>query len=191
MLLIRLHLSTADGVRSLPRSAYHNPCLQELDGGFKIVVGNAGDHLRVLSLLTQHYQSSLNDDFQSRLDEPTYEPTDRMLIVRGSELIGHAQLSRQSAWFDRERVPVTALRDFVVLPELHSAGLRQSLLQSAEEMAVTEGGVVGLARPEDAEFFAAQGWIACAPRATRRPIPVLSCAYLGTTCIAQAPALSD
>ena len=93
-----------------------NACLLELGPGTKIVVGNAGDHGRILSLLSQHYQSSLADDFQSRLDEPCYEPSDRMLVVHRVELIVHVQVSRQAAWFEHERIPVAAVRDFVIPP---------------------------------------------------------------------------
>jgi predicted acetyltransferase len=139
-----------------PRS--HHPCLRELDAATKIVVGNAGDHSRILSLLMQHYQTPLGDDFQSRLDEPSYEPTDRMLVVHHGQLIGQAQLSRQSAWFDHERMPVAALRDFVILPEMQSAGFREPLLETAEATALAEGAILAVARPEDPDFFAGRGW---------------------------------
>ena len=146
---------------SSPFARVHHPCLREVDESTKIVVGNAGDHSRVLALLVQHYQASLGDEFQSRLDEPSYQPTDRMLLVRHGELIGQAQLSRQSAWFDQERIPIAALRDFLVLPELHSAGLREPLLETAEAMALAEGAVLAVARPEDPDFFTARGWSTC------------------------------
>jgi GNAT superfamily N-acetyltransferase len=136
----------------------HNPCLQELSNGIKIVAGNAGDHGRVLSFLSRHYQTVLSDDFQSRLDEPSYEPSDRMLLVRGGDMLGHAQITRQSLWFDHERLPVAAIRDFAVLPEMHAMGLREPLLETAEETALAEGAVLAIARVEQPEFFAAHGW---------------------------------
>lgn len=136
----------------------HNPCLQELSNGIKIVAGNAGDHGRVLSFLSRHYQATLGDDFQSRLDEPSYEPSDRMLLVRGGDMLGHAQITRQSLWFDHERLPVAAIRDFAVLPEMHAAGLREPLLKTAEETALAEGAVLAIARVDQHEFFAAHGW---------------------------------
>jgi GNAT superfamily N-acetyltransferase len=144
--------------REVLPSHFHNPCLRELRRGTKIVAGNAGDHCRVLSFLSRHYQAALGDDFQSRLDEPSYEPSDRLLLVHRGEMLGHAQVSRQSLWFDHERLPVAAIRDFAVLPEMHSAGLREPLLETAEETALAEGAVLAIARAEDPEFFAARGW---------------------------------
>jgi hypothetical protein len=140
---------------------WQNACLLELGPKTRIVVGNAGDHGRELAMLAQHYQASLSDDFQSRLDEPCYEPSDRMLVVHRNELIGHAQVSRQSAWFDHERIPIAAVRDFVIPAELQSAGLREPLLEMAESMATCEGGILATARPEQPEFFAAHGWSLC------------------------------
>jgi predicted acetyltransferase len=136
----------------------HNPCLQELSNGIKIVAGNAGDHGRVLSFLSRHYQTVLSDDFQSRLDEPSYVTSDRMLLVQRGDMLGHAQITRQSLWFDHERLPVAAIRDFVVLPEMHAAGFREPLLKTAEETALAEGAVLAIARVEQPEFFAAHGW---------------------------------
>lgn len=138
----------------------HHPCLHEIDLATKIVVGNAGDHSRVQTFLTQYYQTPLGDDFQSRLDEPSYEPSDRMLLIRHGQLIGHVQLSRQSAWFESERIPLAAFRDFVVLSEMQSAGYQKPLLETAEATALAEGAVLGIARPTDSELFAERDWIA-------------------------------
>jgi hypothetical protein len=140
---------------------WQNACLLELGSGTKIVVANAGDHARVLAMLSQHYQASLADDYQSRLDEPCYEPSDRMLVVHRGELIGHVQVTRQSAWFEQERIPVAAVRDFVIPAELQSAGLQEPLLETAESMAVCEGAILALARPEQPDFFASHGWSLC------------------------------
>lgn len=137
---------------------WHNPCLRELGPDTKIVAGNAGDHSRVLAMLAQHYQVPLAEDFQSRLDEPCYEATDRMLVVHRGDLIGHAHVSRQYVWFDQERIPAAAMRDFVVLPELESTGLREPLLETVESTALSEGAILLIGRPEQPEFFTAHGW---------------------------------
>lgn len=138
-----------------------NPCLRVIDPHTRIVVGNAGDHSRALALLVQHYQAPLADDFQSRLDDPSYEPTDRMLVVRRGELIGQVQFSRQSAWFDQERIPTATVRDGVILPEMNPVRLMEPLLETVESTALTEGAILAVARPEQPEFFAARGWSIC------------------------------
>lgn len=70
-------------------------CLCRLGYDTQITVGNAGDHPFIVQLFVQAYQSPLAEYFQSRLDEPCYEPSDRLLLRRGSELIGHVQVSKQ------------------------------------------------------------------------------------------------
>src|SRR5688500_18299091 len=57
-------------------------CLVELEHGARIVSGNSGEHALVLQLLVQSRQIALADDFQSRLDEPNYRPSDRLLLRR-------------------------------------------------------------------------------------------------------------
>lgn len=158
-----LRVATATNGHKVAKAASRpaNPCLCDLGLGTRIVVGNAGDHSRVLAFLTQHYQVPLAEDFQSRLDDPSYEPTDRMLLVRGSDLIGHLQLSRQSAWFERERIPMAAIRDCAILPEMHPAELMAPLLATAESTALAEGAILAVARPDQPELFAANGWSTC------------------------------
>jgi hypothetical protein len=147
---------------SLPgHKRWQNACLLDLAPQTRIVVGNAGDHGRVLTMLSRYYQTALVDDFQSRLDEPCYEPTDRMLLVHRNELIGHVQVSRQSVWFDHERIPVAAVRDFAIPAEFQSAALREPLLDTAESTALCEGAILAIARPEHPEFFASRGWSLC------------------------------
>jgi len=84
-----------------------------------------------------------------------------MLVVRRGELIGQLQLSRQSAWFDHERIPTATVRDAVILPEMNPAGLMEPLLETAESTALAEGAILAIARPEQPEFFAARGWSSC------------------------------
>ncbi len=115
----------------------------------------------MLAFLTQHYQVPLTEDFQSRLDDPTYKPTDRMLLVRAGQLIGHLQLSRQSAWFERERIPTAAIHDCVILPEMQPVEFMAPLLATAESTALAEGAILAMARPTQPKFFTARGWSTC------------------------------
>lgn len=140
---------------------WQNACLVELWPGTRIVVGNAGDHARVLAMLAQYYQAALGDDFQSRIDEPCYEPSDRMLVVHRGDLIGHVQVSRQSSWFDHERIPIASMRDFVIPTELQSVGLEKPLLETAESTALSEGAILATARPDQPDTFVRRGWSLC------------------------------
>ncbi len=131
---------------------------QGLQPGMRIVAGRSGDHFRVMSLLRQAYQHDLANDFQSHLDEPAYEPADRLLVTSRGGLVGHLQVLRQSTWFEEQRIPVAAFRDTVVMAEFQGIGLLKSLLERAEIEAEAGGAVLALARPEDSTSFAARGW---------------------------------
>ena len=135
--------------------------MRDLGSGVQIVAGNSGDHVLVLQLIEQSYQASIAEDFQSRLDDPAYEPCDRILLRREGEILGHVQVTRQIGWFQQQRIPLAKIQDFVTLPEYQSLGYDQALLRVAEETAVSEGSVVGLVRTDRPEWFRTQGWSIC------------------------------
>lgn len=136
-------------------------CLQKLGADTQIVVGNVGDHSLVSQLLLQAYQTPLADDFQSRLDEPHYQPSDRLLLWRSDRLIGHVQVSKLTGWFHGLRCPLARMQDFVTLPEYRAADFDKPLLQVAEAVAVNEGAILGFIRTDRPEWFEQQDWSCC------------------------------
>ncbi len=135
--------------------------LRNLGADSQIFAGNAGDHALISQLLGLAYQSSLVDDFQSRLDEPQYLPSDRLVIRRNEQLVGHVQVSKLVGWFHGQRCPMARLQDFVTLPEYRSAGYDVPLLEVAESVAVNEGAIFGIVRTDRPEWFEQQGWSCC------------------------------
>ncbi|MCH2113961.1 MAG: hypothetical protein MK171_03475 [Pirellulales bacterium] len=140
---------------------FEGDCLRRLDTDNKIVVGNAGDHPLVLQLFAEAYQTQLAEDFQSRLDEPSYEPSDRLLLKHGKSLIGHVQVSKLFGWFQGQRCPIARLQDFLTLPEYRSAALDGALLETAEGIALDEGSILALVRTERPEWLSLHGWSRC------------------------------
>ncbi len=136
-------------------------CIQELNSDTRIVAANAGDHSLILQLLIQAYQYSLAEDFQSRLDAPGYKPSDRLLLQRNGEIIGHLHLSRQIGWFQGQRYPHVKLQDFFVLPEYCAAGYDEALLKTAETVAAGEGSALALKHTDRPEWFEQHGWSYC------------------------------
>jgi len=157
------HREQSSDVKSgkVPAAPAGQACLRELGAGTRIVAGNAGDHALVLQLLVEAYQCPLAEDFQSRLDEPSYEPNDRLLIQHEGRLIGHVQVSKQFGWFHGQRCPLVKLQDFVTLPEYRSLNFGQSLLEVAESTAVSEGAILGLVKSDRPEWFELHGWSSC------------------------------
>jgi predicted acetyltransferase len=125
----------------------------------RLVTGHAGDHALVHALLRAANQAPSYEDFVTWLDEPTYEPTDRLLIKQGERIVAHLHLLTRTAWFDGVRVPVGTVQDLAVLPEYALAGYVQLLVCAAEQVMRESQAVVAIARTTRPEPFRAAGWI--------------------------------
>jgi predicted acetyltransferase len=129
-----------------------------LASGARIVTANAGDHATVLQLLVQARQAALAEDFQSRLDAPGYRPSDRLLVRRGKETLGHVHMASHIGWFEGQRVPLVRLEDFEVLPEYRDSGYATELLGAAEDIATGEGAVLAVTTTDRIQWFQQHGW---------------------------------
>ena len=137
---------------------YERTPVRELPYGAKIITANAGDHPLVIQLLTQARQEQVIEDFQSRLDEPGYQPGNRLLVSRDKALLAHVHVASHIAWFDGQRMPVVKFEDFAILPEYRAAAYGRDLLAAGEQIATAEGAVLGLVYADHPDWFEAQGW---------------------------------
>jgi predicted acetyltransferase len=124
----------------------------------RLSAGHVGDHTLVYSLLRAVNQAPAHDDFISWMDEPSYEPSDRLLVKRGDQLIAHAQLLRRAAWFHGVKLPVAGLRDVAILPEYAHTGCERLLVAAAESAIREDGAVLSLVRTTAPDPLAANGW---------------------------------
>jgi predicted acetyltransferase len=124
----------------------------------RLVTGHAGDHALVYALLRSAYQAPSYQDFITWVDDPTYEPSDRLLVKHDGQLIAHVQLAHRTAWFEGVKLPVGGLQDLAVLPEYAQAGCEQLLLLAAEQALRDGGSIVSLVRTDRPEPFRAAGW---------------------------------
>jgi predicted acetyltransferase len=123
-----------------------------------LVTGNAGDHKLVHALLRAANQAPSYDDFITWLDEPSYEPTDRLLVKLGSQIIAHVQVLDRVAWFDGVRLPVGGVQDLATLPEYNGAGYERLLLSAAEQTMRDSQAVVAFGRTDRPDVFRNCGW---------------------------------
>jgi hypothetical protein len=133
-------------------------CVLDLGGGARIESGSPGDHPLVLQLLVEARQAALGEDFQSRLDEPSYRPSDRLLVRRDQALVAHVHLASCIGWFENQRVPLVKLQDFATLPEFARAGYDDELVRSAESIATGEGAILAVVHAEAPDVFLRHGW---------------------------------
>lgn len=129
--------------------------------GFQIVEGRAGDHHDVQQLLTTLFHGPSMVDFQAQIDDPFYEPNDRVLVKRDKKVIGHVHLAKREIHFGPYRFAVAQATDLGVLPEYRGQQCATNLLAAAEERMAEDGAVMGVIRTSIPEFFARRGWSVC------------------------------
>ncbi|MCC6492245.1 MAG: hypothetical protein IT424_04415 [Pirellulales bacterium] len=108
----------------------------------------------------QTQQAALADDFQSRLDQPGYRPSNRLIVRHDKKLLAHVHLANHIAWFEGQRIPVVNLEDFAVLPEYSDSAYDEQLLAVAKSIASAEGAVLALVHTDRTDWFQRRGWSA-------------------------------
>lgn len=128
---------------------------------WRVIQATAGDHALIHPFLVGVTQRPSMGEFQAQLDDPSYEPSDRLLIKAGKEVIAHLRLIRRDIRFGRLIIPATLVADVVTAPEYQGRGCATTLLQAARRMMLHEGTVLGLLRTNQPRFYARRGWVVC------------------------------
>ncbi len=131
------------------------------NASWRLVSGKPGDHLSIWNLLQSVFHGPSSMEFQAQLDEPLYEPTNRLLIKKGEAVIAHLRLSPRTMHFGGLEVPVAHFMDLATTAEYQGLGLATILLAAGERQARTEKATLALVRTSAPELFARQGWAEC------------------------------
>ena len=121
----------------------------------------AGDHPLIHQFLLGATQKPSAAEFQAQVDDPTYEPSDRLLIKAGRQIVAHLRLVRREMRFGRLLLPVGLVVDVVTAPEYRGHGCATGLLQAARKQLLADGAVLGLLRTNMPRFYARRGWTVC------------------------------
>lgn len=124
-----------------------------------IISANAGDHTLIHELLRAVQRAPSSGDFSSWLDEPSYEPSDRLLIKSNGRVVAHVQMLPRTAWFGGVQMPIAGVLDLACLPEFQEAGFADGLLAMAEQSMQQNGAVLALTRTCRPKLFASHGWL--------------------------------
>jgi hypothetical protein len=124
----------------------------------RLVFAHASDHALVHALLRAANQAPSQDEFLSWLDEPSYKPSDRLLLQLGKQIVAHAHLLERTAWFGGVKVAAGSVQDLAVLSEYAQAGYERKLLAAAVEQMQETNAVVSLVRSDRPERFREAGW---------------------------------
>ena len=128
---------------------------------WRVVHATAGDHPLIHQLLVSLFHRPSATEFQAQLDDPTYEPSDRLLIKNGSQIIAHLRVLDREMRFGKVVLPVGLITDLATLPEYRGHGCATALLDAARKQLLHAGAVLGLLRTEQPRFYARQGWTVC------------------------------
>ena len=107
--------------------------------GIAVAAGTAGDHPAVYQFLLNVFQEPSTAELQSQLDEPTYEPSDRLLVKHGDRVAAHLRLIRREMRFGAATLPIAYVADVATLPEYRGRGYASALLAAAEQKMCEEG----------------------------------------------------
>jgi len=123
--------------------------------------GAAGDHAAIHQLLTAVFQGPSKDDFSAALEDPLYEPCDRLVVKRGSQVLAHVHLAQRAMRFGTETLPATLVYRLATLPEYRRRGYAGRLLDAAEPAMAADGSVLAVLTTRIPHFFRRAGWVAC------------------------------
>lgn len=165
--------------KSGPRS------LSMANAPWRLVAGKAGDHLSIWNLLQSVFHGPSSMEFQAQLDEPQYEPTNRLLIKKGDAVIAHLRLSPRAIHFGGLEVPVSHFMDLATTSEYQGLGLATILLAAGERQARAENTTLALVRTTAPELFARQGWAECGQHLFSAASPRELLAHLQQSTVAQ------
>ena len=129
--------------------------------GFHTVPARPGDHHLIHRLLVSVLHQPTQAEFQAEQEDPFYEPTDRLLVKRGHQIVAHAHLVKRDLCFGNCRWPVAIVSDFAVAPEFQGRRCGSRLLRAAEQNMQQEGATLGVLRTRTPEFFQDRGWCVC------------------------------
>lgn len=127
----------------------------------RLVPAKAGDHAAVHQLLLNQFRGPSVLEFQAQLDEPLYEPTDRLLVKHREDVVAHLRLTKRLLQFGTLRVPTAGFMDLATATPWQRRGFASALIGAGERQAVTDGASLGLTVTTAPELFARHGWTAC------------------------------
>ncbi len=128
----------------------------------RIVAAKTSDHAAIEHFLCKRLRKISTQEFCHQLEDPWYEPADRLLLKQRDQIIGHVHLHWRTLFFGKSRWTICRVGCLSLLPEFHSYGLAEELIQAAEQAMSEQGALLGEGELEDFEIVSDAGWISCA-----------------------------
>lgn len=127
-------------------------------GAVTVTTGRAGDHPAIFRFLQNVFRLPTSTDYAAQLEDPQYEPRDRIVAKLGNQIIGHARVQMRDIQFGDIQLPVGFLCEMATAPEFRKQGIGSALLEQAEQLIIEQGGIMGILRTPTVSFYQKQGW---------------------------------
>lgn len=127
----------------------------------KLVCGTAGDHASLFPFLGEVFQGPSHDAFVSSLDDPFYEPKDRILVKHRGRILSHVHVTQRALRCGLQTHPVSVVNHLGTLAECRGQGFGHRLLEMAEQWMREDGSVLGMLRTSVPHFFRPSNWALC------------------------------
>lgn len=127
-------------------------------GTVTVTTGRAGDHPAIFRFLQNVFRLPTSTDYAAQLEDPQYEPRDRIVAKLGNQIIGHARVQMRDIQFGDVQLPVGFLCEMATAPEFRNQGIGTALLEQAEQLMLEQGAILGILRTPAVSFYQKQGW---------------------------------
>lgn len=124
-----------------------------------VATATPGDHHQIHNLLMNVLRAPSAAEFQAQLEEPTYEPINRLIVKRSRQVVAHCRIIDRAVTFGPIHLVVSELADVATGAEFRGQGYASALIQTAEQRIEQDGAQVGLLTTDSPEFFRRLGWI--------------------------------
>ena len=133
-----------------------------------VLRAEGGDHATIYYFLQTVFQGPPRAEFNASLEDPFYEPFDRLLLRRQRRIVAHVHITHRTMYFNSMPIPAAGLGWLGVAPEHQGQGLGTHLLRAAESRMAIGGALVGMLRTAIPHFFRRTGWALCGQASYRR-----------------------
>jgi predicted acetyltransferase len=147
--------------RRAPASATSSPVVTDAMKQVRVIAAAAVDHVAIHRFLVNVAQAPSSTEFQAQLEDPSYEPSDRLLIKHGGQIVSHLRMSHRELRFGPLWVPVCILADVATLPEFRRRGYAGALVVDAQRRMQQQGARLGLLKTRNPSFYRRLGWVPC------------------------------
>lgn len=127
----------------------------------RLAPAGTGDHQGIYQFLLAAFQSPTHEAFLATLEDPLYEPSDRWLVKRGDQVLGHVRLTRRVMQFGPLSFPTAEVVSLGVLPEFRGHGFGRELVAAVNRALVEDQAVIATLRTGIPQFFGRAGWSVC------------------------------